>query len=72
MEFSSSCTKSRNISKMPSRTMGSSPLVASSKIKSFGWCAKAAARESFAFMPFEKDFIFFAAGRDNLFSRSKK
>ena len=51
---------------------GSSPLVASSKIRSFGWCAKAAAIDSFAFIPLEKDLIFFETGRDSLFKRAKK
>ena len=42
-EWLSSCTNSKNISKISSRTTGSRPLVASSKIRSLELCDRAAA-----------------------------
>ena len=58
----------RNSSKISSRTTGSRPEVASSRISRRGLAAKAAARDSFIFMPLEKVLTSFLLVRPN-FSR---
>ena len=54
---------SRNISRISSLKTGSSPFVASSRIKSFGLWLNAAANSSFTFIPVENVFNRFFSGR---------
>ena len=60
--------KPKNSSRISSRTTGSRPEVASSRISSWGRVEKAAAMDSFIFMPLEKAFTCFFPVRPN-FSR---
>ena len=67
MAWSSSQMKLRNSSKISSRTTGSSPAVASSRISSLGWWARAAAKDNFIFMPRENSLMSFSSGSLNFF-----
>ena len=67
MEWSSSRVNSLNRSSTSSRTMGSSPAVASSSTSSFGWWLNATAIASFIRMPREKSLNCFFNGRSNRF-----
>lgn len=62
-EWSSCSVNSRNISRISSLKTGSSPFVASSRIKSFGLWLNAAANSSFTFIPVENVFNRFFSGR---------
>ena len=54
------------MSRISLRTTGSSPLVASSKISSFGWCESAVASASFAVMPLENFLYGLSSGSEKL------
>ena len=70
-ECSSSRVKSENSSTTSSRTTGSSPLVASSRISSFELCDSAAAMPSFIFIPREKSPKGLLSGMLNFFRYPK-
>ena len=68
MAWVSSRVNSASISTTSSRTTGSKPLVASSKISSFASWDRATASPSFIFMPLENSLNFWFSGRENLVS----